>query len=173
MPPAGLASKPVAQACQRVGGVLVQQPVELGDHAADGSGASAGVAATVNKHEAVVDLAALVVIVGDVAEVANVLRDDRTLLGLGQRENIRVRATAELSVLDHRICIASARTELLGDHVRVHLVEPKLHGSGERCLRALPRSVLACGLLVVQGDPLVDLLTEVAVVAQGHVDLRV
>ena len=118
-------------------------------------------------------LAALVVISGDVAEVANVLRDDRALLGLGQRENIRVDAPAELSVLDHRIGIVSARTELLGDHVRVHLVEPELHGSGERLLRALPRGVLPCGLLVVQGDPLVDLLTEVAVVAQRHVDLRV
>jgi hypothetical protein len=135
-------SKPRTQTGWCRFGVLLQQPVELGDHVPDGSWASAGVAATVNEHEAVVVPAALVVISGDVAEVANVLRDDRALLGLGQRENIRVRATAELSVLDHRIGIVSARTELLGDHVRVHLVEPELHGSGERCLRALPRSVL-------------------------------
>jgi hypothetical protein len=119
------------------------------------------------------DLAALVVIVGDDAQVGDVFCDDRSLLGLGQREDVRVREPAKLGALDHRVGIVSASAELLGDRVRVHLVEHEFHGSGECILRALPRGVLPVGLLVVEGNPRVHLLGEVAVVPEGHVDLCV
>jgi hypothetical protein len=171
--PAGLASKPVAQACRRVVGVLVHQPVELGDHTPDGSRASAGVAAGVSKHETMMGLASLVVIVGDDTQVGDVLRDDGALLGLGQREQIRIRQCTQLSALDHRVGIVSASAELLGDSWRVHLVEHEFHDSGERLLRALPRGVLPLRLFAVEDNPRVHLLGEVAVVPEGHVDLCV
>jgi len=171
--PCRVLSKPVAQARWRLLGMLVQQPVELGDHVPDGSRACAWKAATVNEHETVMDLAALVVIVGDDAQVGNVFCDDRALLGLGQRENVRVREPAKLGTLDHCVGIVSTSAELVGDRVRVHLVEHELHDSGERLLRALPRGVLPLSLFMVEGNPRVDLLGEGAVVPEGHVDLCV
>jgi hypothetical protein len=153
--------------------MLVEQLLERGDDAPDRSRIAAWAAAGGGEYETVMGLAALVVFVGDDAEVGDVLRDDGALLGLGQREEVRVRWRAQFGALGHGIDVMSASTELLGDRARMHLVEHELHGSGERLSCALPRGELPFGLLAVAGDPLVDLLAEVGVIAQGHVDLRV
>ena len=68
-------------------------------------------------------LAALVVIVGDAAEVIDILGHNGTLLVLGQREQIRIRPPTQISALDHRFGVVATVTQLLGDRRGVHLVE--------------------------------------------------
>lgn len=93
----------------------------------------------VEEDQAVVGLAAAVVSVGDPAEVVDVLCDDRALLALCHREDLRVRERAKFGPGGHGVRVMAAAAELLGDRRRVHLIEQELQASAARA-----RSQAAC-----------------------------
>ena len=101
-------SEPVAQARGGLGGLCAQQLVEGGDDAPDRSPIAAGVPARGEEYEAVVGLAALVVGVGDGAEVGDVLCNYGALLLLGEGEEVGICERAQLSALGHRACVVTA-----------------------------------------------------------------
>ena len=87
-------------------------------------------------------LAALVVFVGDDAQIGDVLCDDRTLLGLGQRKEVRIRERAQFGALSDRIDVMSASTELLGDRGRYISSSTSFTAQASACSCALPRGEL-------------------------------
>jgi hypothetical protein len=124
--------EPVAQAGWLVGRKRAKHLIELRDQTTRRPPSTTRVPARIDKNQAAVGLTALVCMIGKWDEVSDVLGYDRPMLPLSRCEHSRVRQRAQLAALRHRDDIVAARTKLLGDRWRIHLIEQEPQPSASR-----------------------------------------
>jgi hypothetical protein len=91
-----------------------------------------------DEDEAVVSLAAPIVLVRDGCEVGDVLGDECALLALREREEVEIGERSQLGTLGHRLGVVAAGAQLHRNRQRVHLVDEELQVSAAcaRCAAA-------------------------------------